>query len=109
MTPFANQHTPEWQRANRSLDLLALLTSARDRLAVIKTLSWQDVNSKQVYLEACAALAELKKVQAEEAARHARWLAQAQRLSEPHRRAAEATPWHEPYTEAGGGSNGDLA
>ena len=73
-----NSRSPEWQRVNRQEDLLALLTSAIDRLKVVRRQAWSEGSWQQVFLEATAALDELDAVHAEEAARWAAWHEEAQ-------------------------------
>ncbi len=68
---YPNQHNPHWQRVHQSEDALALLASARERVALIRKLAWHEVNWQQVFVEATALLGELEAVQETE---KERWL-----------------------------------
>jgi len=59
---YPNQHNPRWQRVHHCEDTLALLASAKERVALIRKLAWHEANWQQVFIEASALLDELQAV-----------------------------------------------
>ena len=68
-----NQYTPEVRRELRQMNLLALLSSAIDRLECIRTHAKNESSWMQVFLESDQAIDELEAAQKQESLKWQEW------------------------------------